>query len=161
MGETFPIGQWGEFAARAPEKWDRAIRSGLRAAGERIAAAAKAEVPVDLGALRASITVESIEREGPRYILKISAGGAASAYAFYVHEGTGPAVGHGQYFPPPDLIEEWAVRHGFPPGSGFIVARAIGRHGTKARKYLEKPMMELGPIVVPDELERAMRAQFG
>ena len=43
----------------------------------------------------------------------------------------------GRHFPPSDALERWASRHGFGPGGGFVVARAIGRRGgLKPREFL-------------------------
>ena len=33
-----------------------------------------------------------------------------SPYGKYVEEGTGPAVGHKKYMPPPDVLRQWAQR---------------------------------------------------
>jgi hypothetical protein len=157
---AYPLGQWAAAFAEMPQALRRVARRALREHGELVMAEAKKRVPVDLGVLRASGMVSAVEEEGTTLRITLSFGGAASAYAIYVHEGTGPAVGHGAYMPPPDVIEAWAVRHGFPAGSGFIIARAIGRKGTKARKYLEGPATEMAPQL-QTRLEEAARREFG
>jgi len=64
-------------------------------------------------------------------------------YANYVEEGTKP------HFPPPAALDVWAQRHGFE--SGFVVARAIARKGTKGhhmfRAGLEKAQASLGGLI--------------
>lgn len=49
-----------------------------------------------------------------------------SQYAVHMEYGTRP------HFPPLEAITPWANRHGIPP---FLVARAIARKGTKARRF--------------------------
>ena len=98
---------------------------------------AKQEVPVDLGTLRASGYVEPPITEGTKITVQCGFGGPAAPYALYVHEGTGPAVGHGQYMPPKGALEQWARSHGFEDEGA--VRWAIYQHGTKPHKYLEEP----------------------
>lgn len=58
-----------------------------------------------------------------------------ASYTTYVDKGTAP------HMPPSDALEAWGKRHGFPAGSGFIIARAISQHGTKAANFIE-PVIE-------------------
>jgi hypothetical protein len=46
-------------------------------------------------------------------------------------------------FPPVDVIEEWAVRHGYGEGKGFIFARAIARKGTRPLRFIRGAMEKL------------------
>jgi hypothetical protein len=59
-----------------------------------------------------------------------------ASYTVYVDKGTAP------HMPPSDVLDAWGVRHGFPPGSGFIIARAISKHGTKATNFIEDIIVE-------------------
>lgn len=138
---------------------ERGATRGMREWGERTMAASKELVPTDFGALKASGIVSSVQREGPLLKVELGYGGPATKYAVFVHEGTGPAVGHKAFMPPSDALEAWAIRHGFPPGSGFIVARAIGQHGAPPLKYLEKPVLEAAEQVGPT-LADAMRQEM-
>lgn len=95
---------------------------------------AREKAPVDTGRLRGSIGVES-PSDRQRII------GANTDYAEYVETGTRP------HFPPPSALEGWAARHGYGPGGGFLVARAIARSGTKAQPYM-KPAAESGETFV-------------
>ena len=62
-------------------------------------------------------------------------GGSNVKYAPYMEYGTGRLAdaegggGGGRHWPPAQALEGWASRHGFGPGGGFLVARAIGRRG--------------------------------
>jgi len=95
---------------------------------------AKRKAPVNTGRLRASITpAVEVENQTIRGIV-----GSNVSYAPYMELGTGIFAGGSRYFPPPDALETWARRHGMPPGSGFIVARAIFRRGgLKPRRFLQ------------------------
>jgi len=69
----------------------------------------------------------------------IGFGGLAAKYALVIHEGRTP----GARMPPPAALEEWARDHGFVFDSVddlWPLARAIGLHGTKATKFLERPV---------------------
>lgn len=87
---------------------------------------ARQRAPVDRGRLRNSIATEVDRSQIPRW----GRIGTNLEYSIYVHEGTRP------HFPPPSAIEPWARRHGFGPGGGFLVARAIAQRGTQARPFL-------------------------
>lgn len=64
--------------------------------------------------------------------------------------GTAPASPGGlkRHFPPPQALEAWARRHGFPPGSGFLIARAIYMRGIPARPFLSKAHDTIAPRFV-------------
>lgn len=145
------------LSVEAPQFVNRAFRI----EAEEIAGMAKDLVPVDMGPLRASIHVRAAPG-GLGWI--IGCGGPAAPYALYVHEGVGPAVGRPAFMPPPSSLEGWAARHGIPtdPGTLFVLARAIGRRGIPARKFLETPFRERVPGMLPrvaKRTERWMRAQ--
>jgi len=114
----------------------QALARALYEDGNALLNEAKTLVPVDLGTLASSGYVTLPEITGDTIEVTVGFGGAAKAYALYVHEGTGPAVGHASYFPPKEALEDWANRHGIPVGA---VQLAIYRRGTKPTKYLEEP----------------------
>ena len=91
----------------------------------------KDETPADTGRLRAAITHKV---EPFRAIVGVKANSGASSYASHVEFGTKP------HWPPLAALQPWAVRHGFPPGraGAFLVARAIARRGTRARRMFQK-----------------------
>jgi hypothetical protein len=82
--------------------------------------------PVDTGILRGSYKWEfepgSNRLTGVVY--------SDSKYAPYVEFGTRP------HWPPIAPLEDWARRHGMPPGSGFLIARAISIRGTRPQPHL-------------------------
>ena len=90
----------------------------------------KKETPVDTGRLRASITHKV---EPFRAVV-----GTNVAYAPHVEFGTKP------HWPPLAALQPWARRHGFPAGrqGAFLVARAIARRGTRARRMFQKGVEE-------------------
>lgn len=107
-------------------------------------------VPVDTGRLRNSIAYE-IRADGTGVVGKV---GTNVAYGRYVEEGTAP------HFPPVGAVAGWANRHGIAP---FLVARAISRHGTKARPYL-KPALAKNVAAINDQFRQAavrILAKFG
>lgn len=109
---------------------------------EAVMATSKERVPVDMGTLRASGHVQPPKVRGTTIEVVLGYGGAASGYALFVHEGTGPAVGRPAFMPPVDVIRAWAVRHGIPADAAFVIARAIGRRGLRPTKFLEAPLRE-------------------
>ena len=98
--------------------------------------------PSDRGTLKASGHVVPPVVQNGKLVVTLAYGGAASGYAVYVHEGTGPAVGRPTFFPPLEAIKEWAKRHGIPEEAAYPIARAIGERGLSPLKYLEKPLLE-------------------
>ena len=87
---------------------------------------ARVHAPVDTGALRNSIAVETTGKH-ERSI------GTNKEYGIYVEKGTRP------HWPPVDAVAPWAKRHGLEP---FLVARAISRKGTKAQPYMQPAATE-------------------
>lgn len=65
--------------------------------------------------------------------------------------------------PPSAIIGDWLRRHGGDPAMGFLVARAIGRRGTRGlffmRAGLEAMKREMGPAVsrLSSEIAEAWR----
>ena len=126
------LGQLGPAAGQAAAR-------ALYQEAESIIGEAKEQVPVHHGILRDSGHVQLPETGPSGVTVRMGFGGAASGYALYVHEGTGPAVGQPAYWPPRAALEEWARAHGIPV---FLVQRAIHRRGTRPAKYLERPALE-------------------
>lgn len=90
---------------------------------------AKKGAPVDTGRLRASITPE-VRTQGNDVLGVV---GSNVEYAPFVELGTKP------HWPPISALEVWARRHGT---SAFVVARAVARHGTKPKKYLQNAFIK-------------------
>jgi HK97 gp10 family phage protein len=81
-------------------------------------------VPRDTGQLGNSIT-HGISGSNTDMVGVV---GPTARYGAFVEFGTRP------HWPPIAAISPWAYRHGIPP---FIVARAIARHGTKPRPFVQ------------------------
>lgn len=64
------------------------------------------------------------------------------AYAEYVHEGTGPAAGHEQYWPNMSALEPWCRNHGID--NVFLVARKIYRYGTTPDPFADRAIDSVG-----------------
>jgi HK97 gp10 family phage protein len=101
----------------------------MRTATLMIHRSAKINAPVDTGRLRASIT-PSVTASADMIQGVV---GSNVTYAPYVELGTRP------HWPPVSALETWARSHGT---SAFLVARAIARRGTKARKFLQRAFEE-------------------
>ena len=84
--------------------------------------------PVDTGRLRQSVATD-VRSVGGTVIGTV---GSVVTYAPFVEFGTRP------HFPPIAAVSTWASRHGFGPGGGFLVARAISIRGTKAVEMFQK-----------------------
>lgn len=98
-------------------------------------------VTVDRGRLRSSLTKETDGSTIPLWA-KV---GTNVIYAKPVEYGTGihseaPDSKGSPYFPPPDALELWAVRHGFD--SGFVVAQIIFNAGGTVPKPYLRPALE-------------------
>lgn len=120
------------------------VRSGLTKWVNRTAAlserTAKTNVPphVDTGRLENSI---SIDRSGT-----LSAAVKPHAkYAVFVHEGRRP--GRMPPFQPGTELNRWATKRGMNP---FLVARSIGRKGTKPHKFMDKTYRTVKPLAERD-----------
>lgn len=124
----------------------RLVAAAIYQEAERVMADSKQEAPVGVdGVLRASGFVKPPSDTGRRITAELGYGGAASGYALYVHEGTGPAVGRPKYMPPVEALKPWVRKKmGVPldevDNVAFLVARKIGQTGTKPTKFLEKPL---------------------
>lgn len=118
----------------------KGLLRGLKIEAEGVMRLSKREVDVDEGVLRASGFVKRPVRTRAGAAVTLGYGGAAQAYAVYLHEGTGPAVGRPKFFPPVAPFREWAKRVLGDETLGFVIARSVGQKGLKPRKYLEKPL---------------------
>lgn len=86
---------------------------------------ARTLAPKDTGRLGGSIT-HSIAGGGANLTGRVA---PSVAYGLFVEKGRRPGR-----MPPVDTVASWARRHGINP---FVLARAIGRRGTKARPFME------------------------
>lgn len=105
--------------------------------------AARGAAPADMGALRRSITSETAPLRGRVF--------TALAYAAAVEEGRRP----GARPPPPQALVGWMARHGVG-GSAWVLARAIGRRGTKGRFFM-RAGLEAARDALPGLLGQAAR----
>lgn len=106
----------------------------------KIMAKSKPLVPVFHGALRSSGHVQLPRRTASGDIeVVLGYGGAASDYAVFVHEGTGPAVGRPRYWPPIEPLKDWARKKLGDERLGYAVQRKIHAKGTEGKKFLEIP----------------------
>ena len=109
-------------ALKDPKLLKGPIADFLKKSGAYVELAAKERAPVDTGHMKSTIAFKVKETE-----VEI---GTNVFYAPYVEFGTRP------HFPPSSALEGWARKHGFGPGGGFLVARAISRRGTKKQPFL-------------------------
>lgn len=110
------------------------VAQGIGRALQTIANAAKATAPVDTGRYRASIGARAGLGIHEVRILQtdiVGRVGTRVKYAPYIEFGR-----RAGRMPPVDVIEEWAGRHGMA-GAGYVIARAIGRRGIRAKHILE------------------------
>jgi phage gpG-like protein len=91
---------------------------------------AKVRVPVDTGALRASLAREVTANDARV--------GSNLTYA--------PVVEYGRRAgappPPASALVGWVTRHGMDEGAAYAVAKTIGRFGIKARPYLVPALLQ-------------------
>jgi hypothetical protein len=144
MELTFDTRELNEMA-RVYEGGDRIVmdelRTGMTKSVLAVEADAKRGAPVDRGQLRRSLTHEVQVRS--REV--VGRAGTNLEYAKFVEDGRGPGK-----MPPVSVIEDWAGRHG-AAGAGFLIARAIGRRGTRPKPYL-KPAFEQNAAKISQEL---------
>ncbi len=103
---------------------------------------AKRNAPVDRGQLRRSLT-HTVKASGRDIVGTV---GTNLLYARVVEEGRRPGSQ-----PPTAPIAAWATRHGIPTTAAYVIARAIGRRGTRPRPYL-KPAFEKNHAVISREM---------
>jgi len=106
-----------------------AMVEAMRDATLLVEAQARKLAPVDTGRLRASIVPQVVQRDN---VVKGIVGSNVK-YAPYMELGARP------HWPPIAALEVWARRH---HTTAFLVARAIARRGIKARRFLQRAVME-------------------
>ena len=89
---------------------------------------AKRLAPVDRGQLRRSITHEVTASAGG----VVGRAGTNLNYAEPVEKGRSPGSQ-----PPSAPLEAWALRHGFPPGYGYVIASYIRYTGDQGQALPE------------------------
>jgi hypothetical protein len=109
----------------APATLASETRTAMEASLLLVEGTARTLAPKDTGRLGGSIT-HSIAGGGASLTGRV---GPSVAYGLFVEKGRRPGR-----MPPVDAVASWARRHGINP---FVLARAIGRRGTKARPFLE------------------------
>lgn len=92
----------------------------------------KEEAPVDLGQVQSSIRSE---KQTGRLGYKVK---AHAKHAKWAHDGRRPGK-----MPPVSAVEGWARRKGLNP---FMVARAIGRKGSKGKPFVDISYKRQKPI---------------
>jgi len=110
--------------ASGPATLATEVRGAMTAGSLLIEGAARGLAPKDTGRLAGSIT-HSISGGGANLTSKI---GPSVQYGLFVERGR--AAGK---MPPIAAIAGWAARKGIDP---FVLARSIGRKGTRARPYM-------------------------
>lgn len=90
--------------------------------------------PGDRGELARSIRTDLASTREPLGSMSAKVAPRKS-YAWPVEKGRLPGR-----MPPSDVIADWLRRHGSDPRLGFVVARAIGRRGTKGLHYMENAL---------------------
>lgn len=128
------------------------LRSELTTAMRRIVIAgqtlSRGLAPVDTGRLRDSITGRVTAVGGDVR----GSWGTSLPYAEAVEEGRRA----GAPMPPQGALLGWMGRHGIEASLEFVVRRAIGRRGTKARWFLRDAKERVAPVV-----ERELSAGLG
>ena len=114
--------------AAAPATVVRETRAAMTAGCLLVEGTARDLAPRDTGRLSGSIT-HSIGGGGADLTGRI---GPAVAYGIVIERGRRP----GAKPPPVGALRPWALRRGIPEGALFVIARAIGRRGLKARPFL-------------------------
>jgi hypothetical protein len=110
--------------AAAPATLTSEVRMAMTAGSLLVEGAARSLAPKDTGRLAGSIT-HAISGGGASLTSRI---GPSVAYGLYVERGRRPGKP-----PPVSAIGPWARRRGANP---FLVARGIGRKGTRPRPFL-------------------------
>lgn len=106
---------------------------------------AQATVTVRTGTLRASIQTSGAVSAGDGATARVFTGAESSAYAVFVHEGTGP--------------------HRIEPVNGKalafngIVVKYVNHPGTRAQRYLSRPLTAMTPAYVK-YIQSAVDAAF-
>ena len=131
------VGITPEQLARVADA-DKLIGEPLRRALQKslytVQNAAKREVPVDSGRLRASLAKKEAVFIDTSPTPMYGTLGTNVVYARYVHDGRDPGRP-----PPAKALMVWARRHGNI--NVYALARAIGRRGIKAKPFLRGPLM--------------------
>ncbi len=114
--------------SRLDGQLDALLEQGVKQAGFIVQAAAQRRAPVYTGTLRRSIATD-VRRIGGDVVATV---GSNLVYAPAVEYGRRPGS-----MPTPQALRRWVVRKGMDENAAYLVARAIGRRGTKPRPYLE------------------------
>jgi HK97 gp10 family phage protein len=118
------LAQIQQRLASSPQQLASETRSAMTAGLTLLEGAARRNAPRDTGRLQGSIT-HRIEGSGANLTGRV---GPSVRYAYWVEHGR--AAGRQ---PPIGAISGWASRHGISP---FVLARAIGRRGTRPQPFL-------------------------
>jgi hypothetical protein len=113
--------------------------------GNRVLNAARANCPVDQGALRASLTLQ-MEQRGTTLVAVV---GTNLEYGLFVHEGTGIYAGRGMIVPKRGRYLRWPAKNNSGAGrrryangrtAAYVYARAV--RGVKGRPFLTDALRE-------------------
>ncbi len=129
--------EWEAFAQKlgsASEPLNRHMKNAMDGSLDYLLALITAETPVNTGALRQSFA-KNITGQAMDMIGEVA---TPLIYGWPVEAGR--AAGR---MPPIDAIEYWVIRKGIASADeahsvAFLIARAIGRHGTKGAHMVER-----------------------
>lgn len=110
--------------AQYPEEWARTTKDAMGQGLAVLESSVKEDARADTGVTAGSVGSEIVAGMGSEILGKVGSNLPHAPYA--LEYGREPGK-----MPPPQIIEEWAGRHGMK-GMGFIIARAIGARGVSA-----------------------------
>jgi hypothetical protein len=121
----------------APQIVERAVSDTMLTSVNFIKGAVVKRTPVNFGLLRAGVDT-GVRGRGTSIHGEVFAGGVGLKYGLPVERGRKPGK-----MPPVDVIKLWVTRKGIASGdeadqAAFLIARAIGRRGTKGAHMFER-----------------------
>lgn len=157
----------------AKSRMEKVLRAGLHQAGAAVLAEVKQRTPVDTGTLKASERLSvTVGRSEAKAVVSTGV-----VYAPPVETGTRPGK-----MPPPSALVPWVRRHPAPPSSAitksgrpsrrkpptvqqraFVIARAIGKRGTRGAHMFERGFEDARPQVerILDTMGRILAQELG
>jgi hypothetical protein len=134
------VDHWAAAMKHAPQVWKRELVTAVNRITTQGEAKSKRLIQTDTHAAQRSITMVAAREMGGAIR---GAWGTNIPYGRVLNDGRSP----GSAMPPSGVLLGWMRRHGIEESEEFVVRRAIGRHGFKGSKFMDKAREEVHPFL--------------
>jgi hypothetical protein len=147
--DTHEVKAYAAAMHKAPQVLKRETITAVNRSTTEGEGRSKRYIQTDTHAAQRSLTMVAAREMGGSIR---GAWGTNIPYGRVLNDGRSP----GSAMPPSGVLLGWMGRHGIDPRMEFVIRRAIGRHGFKGSKFMDRARAEVRPLL-RRELQAAVK----